>query len=69
MTTLDKEDKVAIINQHKRNIEYSKYNLEVSLITENAVLNPDETNIDSINEKIADLDRKLSVLDAEIASL
>ncbi len=69
MTTLSNEDKISIINQHKRTVEYSKYNLSVSLIEENAVSNPDEDAITALNNKIADHDSKLSALDAEIASL
>lgn len=69
MTTLSNEDKIAIVNQHKRNIEYSKYNLQVSLIEENAISNPDQTSITDLNSKIAELDNKLDALDAEIASL
>jgi hypothetical protein len=69
MTTLSNEDKISIINQHKRNVEYSKYNLTVSLIEENAVLSPDQDAITSLNDKIADHDKKLSALNAEISSL
>jgi hypothetical protein len=69
MTTLSNEDKISIINQHKRNVEYSKYNLTVSLIEENAVLSPDQEAIASLNDKIADHDKKLSALNAEINSL
>lgn len=69
MTTLSNEDKISIINQHKRTIEYGKYNLVVSLIEENAVLVPDQDAIDSLTTKIADHNSKLSALDAEIDSL
>lgn len=69
MITLSNEEKISIINQHKKNVEYSKYNLQVSLIEENAVSNPDQDAIDSLNDKIADLDSKISALDAEISSL
>ena len=69
MSILSNEDKIAIINQHKRNVEYSKYNLEISVILENAVVNPNKETIDSLNEKISDLDKKILVLDAELASL
>jgi len=69
MTTLTNEDKVTIINQHKRNIEYTRYGHEVSLIAENAVSSPDQNTISSINDQISDLDSKLSALDAEINSL
>jgi hypothetical protein len=66
---LSNEDKISVVNQHKRAIEYSKYNLTVSLIEENAVLNKDQDTIDSLTAKIADHDGKLSALDAEIDSL
>lgn len=69
MTTLNNEDKISIINQHKRNIEYAKYGYQVSLIAENAVSNPNQETIDSINEQIADANSKLAALDAEIALL
>jgi hypothetical protein len=69
MTTLTNEDKISVINQHKRNIEYSKYNLQVSLIEENAVSVPNTEAISSISNQISDLDDKLSALDAELDSL
>lgn len=69
MTTLTNDDKIAIINQHKRNIEYAKYGYQVSLIAENAISNPNEETIDSLNQQISDVDSKIAALDAEIASL
>lgn len=69
MTTLSNEDKTSIINQHKRNVENSKYNLELSILEENAVSSPTQSTIDDLNAKIADLDAKLAVLDAELNSL
>lgn len=69
MTTLTNEDKISIINQHKKNVEYSKYNLEVSIIAENAVTSPDQEAIASLNEKISDLNKKITALNSEIDSL
>lgn len=69
MTTLTNDDKIAIINQHKRNIEYAKYGYQVSLIAENAISNPSEEIIDSLNQQISDIDSKIAALDAEINSL
>ena len=66
---LSNEEKISVVNQHKRAIEYSKYNLTVSLIEENAVLNKDQDTIDSLTAKIADHDGKLSALDDELNSL
>lgn len=69
MTTLSNEEKISIINQHKKNVEYSKYNLQISLIEENAVTSPDQDAVDSLNDKIAEIDKKITALDAEIDSL
>lgn len=69
MTTLSNEDKISIINQHKRNVEYGKYNITVSLIEENSVSSPDQDAITALNAKLADHNSKLSALDAEIDSL
>ena len=66
---LSNVEKISIVNQHKRAIEYSKYNLTISLIEENAVLNKDQDAIDSLTAKLADHNSKLSALDAEIDSL
>jgi hypothetical protein len=66
---LSNEEKISVVNQHKRAIEYSKYNLTISLIEENAVLNKDQETIDSLTEKLADHNRKILALDVEIDSL
>ena len=65
MTTLSNEEKISIIDQHIKNLEYNKYNLEVSLVEENAVANPEATNISSLNSQIAVLNSKISALQAE----
>lgn len=62
---LTNEEKIAIIDQHKRTVEYSKYNLQVSILEENAVDTPNADTVDSLNNQIAELDKKLAALDAE----
>lgn len=69
MTTLSNEDKIAIINQHKRTVEYSKYGVELSILEENAVASPNAQVITSLNTELADLNSKITALDAEIAAL
>lgn len=69
MTMLSNEEKIVIINQHRKNLEYSKYNLDISLIEENAVDSPSQEAIVSLNNQIDDLNSKISALDAELASL
>jgi hypothetical protein len=69
MAILTNEEKAAIINQHKRNVEYSKYGVELSIIEENAIQSPNQDTISSLNASLADLNSKLSALDDELASL
>jgi hypothetical protein len=69
MTTLSKEDKTSIINQHKRNLEYSKYNIQLSIIEENSLTSPSTSIINGFNAQIAEFDSKLAALDQELASL
>lgn len=66
---LSNEDKLAIINSHKKNIEFNKYNIQISIIEENAIDNPSQETIASLNSQIEDYNDKLAALDAEIASL
>lgn len=66
---LTNEDKLAIANSHKRNIETDKYNLELSLIEENAVSSPSAQIVLELESKITQASARLMALDAEIASL
>ena len=66
---LSKEDKLAIINSHKKNIEFNKYNIEISIIEENAVDSPNQDTIATLNNQISEYNDKLAALDAEAASL
>ena len=69
MTTLSNEEKISIIDQHIKNLEYNKYNLEISLIEENAVASPDATNLSTLNAQISALSLKLSALQTEKSGL
>lgn len=66
---LTNEDKLAIANSHKRNAETDKYNIELSLIEENAVSSPSAQIIAELEAKLTQSSAKLAALDAEIASL
>lgn len=66
---LSTDEKISIINQHLRNIEYLLYNSELDLIQANAVTEKDEALIDSINEKMLNLNAKKDVLLQEIEKI
>lgn len=66
---LSNEEKISIIEQHVKNLEYSKYNLEAALIAERALTSPDSAVILSTEAKLAELSTKVTALTAEIATL
>jgi hypothetical protein len=66
---LTNEEKSGIISQHIKNIEYSLYNLTLSLIEENAVSAPAADKIVSLNDQIEDLNAQKTALESELSSL
>ena len=69
---LTNEEKISIIDQHLKNLEYSKYNLKISLLEMGSgnVTNPEnikntEMQIDSINEKQKVLNQEINLLNGE----
>jgi hypothetical protein len=66
---LSNSDKLVIVEQKIKNLEYQKYGIELDLQLENATSVPDQENLDSINTRLADANAKLDVLNAEKASL
>ena len=63
--SLAKEDKLSIIDQHIRNIEYSIYGSQFDLIEAQAVASPDAVSIASINDRITSATAKKTALLAE----
>jgi hypothetical protein len=68
-TLLSNEEKAAIVNQHLKNLHYNKFNIEMSVVEENAKSNPDENTVESLNAQLADFDSRIEALDAELAKL
>lgn len=66
---LTNEEKIGIINQHKRNITLNKYNVELSLMEENALTTPNAETVASLTAQAAEFDRKLTALDQELDAL
>jgi hypothetical protein len=67
--TLTNEEKIDIINQHLKNLEYSKFNSEISLVEESAAIEPQQNLIDEIQGQIDSINAKKTALLSEIASL
>lgn len=62
---LSNEDKIAIIESHMKNLQYSKFNLEISVIEESAKKEPGDIAIASLNTQIDDIDKQISALQQE----
>jgi cell division protein FtsL len=62
-------EKAAIVNAAIKAVVTGIYTLEISLISENASESPNQNNIDSITQQIADQELKKSALMAEYAKL
>ena len=67
--TLTNEEKAAVVTQHIKNVEYSIYNLELSVIEENAVSSPDAGKISSLADQITDLSAQKTALTTELSLL
>ena len=69
MTALTNEEKVVIVNQHLKNLNYSKFNIEISLIEENAKSIKDTDQIASLNAQSIDIDSRITALENKIEEL
>lgn len=66
---LTTQEKIDIVTRHMRNIEESKYNIELSVMYQQAMETPDQEKIESYQESIAACDVQLTVLQEELTSL
>jgi len=65
-TTLLKDEKIQIINSHNRNLYFSRYNLEIDKLQENAKNSPVAEVITKLNEQISEIDAQIDALNAEL---
>ena len=68
-TTLTNEEKLSIVNQHIKSVEYSLYGHELDLIQANAVASPDAGQITAINARITESNAVKAALVIEKNSL
>ena len=66
---LSNEEKTGIINQHLRNLHYSKFNIEISLVQENARVQKETETIVSLNAELADVETRITALEEELDKL
>lgn len=63
---LSPQEKIAIAEQHMKNVLYSEYNVSLSLSEANSASKPNADNIASLNAQAADIAAQKSLLQAEI---
>jgi hypothetical protein len=68
-TTLTKEEKIIIIDQHLKNLDFSIYGLELEIIQYEAGSTVDPEGLERINNNLSTLNAKRDALNAEKSSL
>ena len=68
-TILTNEEKLNVVNQHIKSIEYNIYGHELDLIQANALSSPDAGQISAINARILDANAVKAALVTEKNSL
>jgi len=66
---LTNEEKNNIIITHLRTLAFQKYNLEVSILEEQSLDEPNQDTIDSFNLQLQTIQKKIDKLEAESNSL
>lgn len=66
---LTNEEKLNIVNQHIKSVEYSLYGYELDLVQANAVSVPDAGQVSAINTRIAEANSVKAALVTEKNSL
>ena len=68
-TLLTNADKLSVVNQHIKSIDFQLYNLELDLLEANAETTPNADNISSLDGRVTSLNAKRAVLAAEALEL
>jgi hypothetical protein len=69
MSNLTNEEQLAVLNSHRKNLDYNSYNLEVSTIEENAKSTPNADVLTSLRNQMSEITKQKVALDAEIAKV
>ena len=68
-TLLSNEEKTGIINQHLKNLHYNKFNIEISIIEENAKSTPETEILANLNSQLSDFSSRITALEEELDKL
>ena len=68
-TILTKEEKAQIISSHIKNLSYTRYNLEIDIIQENAKVSPSSSALTSFNAQIDEVDNQVEALQTQLTAV
>lgn len=66
---LTNEEKSGLIEEHKKNLLFNLFNIELTVIEEECKDTADEGILSSLNLQISEINLKMSALAAELAKL
>ena len=66
---LSKEERTQIVNSRKKNLAMNEYNLDLTIIEENAKVTPDQESLVALNAQISVITNQLAALDAELVEI
>jgi hypothetical protein len=66
---LPAEDRMAIAEQHMKNVLYAEYGAQLTLSEAQAISVPNQKNIDATTEQLKDISAQKAVLQSEIDSI
>lgn len=66
---LTKEEKAQIINNHIKSLSYTKYNLEIDVVQENAKAAPVASSITAFENQIEDVDGQILALNTKLTAV
>jgi hypothetical protein len=66
---LTKEEKSQIISSHIKNLNYTKYNLEIDIVQENARATPSASALTNFNTQIDEVDDQIAALQTQLTAV
>jgi hypothetical protein len=66
---LTKEEKAQIISSHIKNLNYTKYNLEIDILQENAKVTPSASAISNYNVQVDEVDDQIAALQTQLTAV
>jgi hypothetical protein len=63
---LTNEEKATVITTHLRNLSYTKYNTDLSIIEEESLSTPSAESLSQLNAQLASINTKIAALEAEL---